>query len=330
MQGYLLSLAVASGCGSAQAPAPETPEIESLPATAESAQDTPEAAAEVSVVDRAAVAAPAPSDPAAGLGGRLFDRWFAAVDVDFVPDDPSTKALDGKGGPLGNGTLPGADGKPIPNPGHDYRLKNLLGWDLRGSHGLYGPKHQDKQGVLVPSLLADTDTREHWVTRLTEGGDAFPAYGKVLSAAQIEALVDFLLAVRDGQLPQPDDLYTLNSESPGHYSLKPGADAARGQQLFAERCAGCHGKGGTEMLFDDGEYSLGTLSRMKGYEVAMKILSGQPGTKMAAQVSGGAVAQARDIRDLLAALCDRTQYPKGGASKDDVPDGDPRCGAALK
>lgn len=42
-------------------------------------------------------------------GGRLFDNWYAEIDADFVPDNPDTPELDGRGGPNGNGTLPHPD-----------------------------------------------------------------------------------------------------------------------------------------------------------------------------------------------------------------------------
>lgn len=73
------------------------------------------------------------------FGGRLFDRWYDEIDADFVPDDSKTPEVDGRGGPNGNGTVNGADGRPIANTGHDYRLKNLFGWDMRVAPGV---RHQ--------------------------------------------------------------------------------------------------------------------------------------------------------------------------------------------
>src|SRR5687768_10731157 len=76
------------------------------------------------------------NEDAARLGGRLYDDLFRELKLDFVADNPKTPEIDGKGGPFGNGTLPDADGKPMLNTGHDYRLKNLLGWDLHGASGI--------------------------------------------------------------------------------------------------------------------------------------------------------------------------------------------------
>jgi hypothetical protein len=71
-------------------------------------------------------------------GGRLFDMWYDEVEADFVPDNPATPVADGRGGPNGDGTLNNAAGLPVLNSGHSYRLKNLLGWDMRGDAGIYG------------------------------------------------------------------------------------------------------------------------------------------------------------------------------------------------
>jgi hypothetical protein len=270
--------------------------------------------------------------PAPGLGGRLFDNWAKELRLDFAPDNPETPEADGRGGPFGNGTLPDHEGKPILNTGHDYRLKNLFGWDLRGADGIYGPRYKNKAHVLLPDLLRDTDARETWITRLEQGEDAIPAFGKVLTRPQIEAVVDFLLGIRDGALPRPDDIFLLSEGTPGNYRLVEGGDAERGHVYFTQTCAQCHGTSGTSFLLDDGAHSLGSLMRVEGHETWAKILSGQPGTGMHAQVPQGATHDelAQIVRDLNAATCDRVRYPKGAATSEDVADGDPRCGPYLK
>ncbi len=270
-------------------------------------------------------------DPRATLGGRLFDHWAKELGKDFVPDVKDSEALDGKGGPWDNGTLPGADGRPIVNTGHDYRPKRLFGHDLGGAEGIDGRNYRAQPYVLQPNLLTTIDEREAWITRLTHGEDAIPAYASVLSPEQIAALVDFMLAVRDGTAPHPDDILSLTSGDAHSYTLVAG-DAERGHALFAERCASCHGGDGAKWLLDDGTHTVGTLARSAAYEVWLKILNGEPGSPMGPQVDPAAprAERAADIRDLLAALCDRTRYPRGDASHEDVPDDDPRCGAALR
>jgi cytochrome c5 len=275
------------------------------------------------------------NDDSARRGGRLYDNFFRELALDFVPDDPKTPALDGRGGPAGNGTLPDAEGKPIANPGHDYRLVNLLGADLRGATGISGQQISGQQsqagtGVLLPDLLKNTDTRETWRKRLTEGEDAIPAYGKVLAPDQIEALLDFLLSVRDGTLPQPDQLFTLDATVPGFYRLAAGGDAARGKALYAATCTGCHGADGTAIAIGPHKHSLGTELRSDAGEAWLKILVGVPGTKMGPQLKRSASRNelTQALLDLFAAGCDRQLFPKGQA--DDVADGDARCGSYLK
>jgi len=270
------------------------------------------------------------NDDARRLGGRLFDKFWTELNVEFVPDDANTPEPDGTGGPFGNGTLPDAAGKPMLNPGHNYRLENLLGWDLHGQAGIAGKRFEGNHCVLLPDLLKNSDPRADWVARITHGEDAIPAYGSVLTSTQIEAVVDFLLGVRDGTLPQPDDLFTLDTQVAGLYRLSAKGDAQRGHALFERTCKGCHGSDGTAITLDD-KHSLGTFLRMNASEAWLKVLNGDPGSTMGPQLS---VAASRDelttqLQDLLAAGCDRTRYPKGKASED-VADDDARCGAHLK
>lgn len=269
------------------------------------------------------------------FGGRLFDMWYDEIDAEFVPDDAETPEIDGRGGPNGNGTLNGADGEPIPNTGHDYRLKNLFGWDMRGDAGIYGRDYQAKPWVLPTGPLSPQHagaSRSQWISRLTNGERGLPAYGNVLSEAEIGVLVDFMLSVRDGRLPHPDDLYALSTDAPYGFIIAPGGDAERGRRFYDAQCGECHGVDATQIIFDNGEQSLGQHARYYGYAVAMITLSGEPGSEMGSQLSPHfSVAQQTSILlDLLAALCDRERYPRGAATDPDVPDGDPRCRDYLR
>lgn len=264
------------------------------------------------------------------LGGRLFDRFFSKDR--FTPDDKKTPGeADGKGGPRGDGTLLLASGEPLLNDaGHDYRLKNFFGWDLRGPEGLYGPEHQNKR-VLPWNLLSDDIPSEELTAFFTAGRDGLPAYGSVLEEKEIEALVAFVVGIREGKLPHPDAIWKLSAGTPGNYRLNPGANLARGKQLYSQKCASCHGSDGTNILFDGGEFSLGTHARQKAYEDWLKILNGQPGTPMKRYVEGETGAElGSQVLDILAALCDRETFPRGRASQEDVVDGDVRCGEYLR
>jgi hypothetical protein len=275
---------------------------------------------------------PLTNDDSVRLGGRLFDDPWSELALDFVPDDAKTEQLDGKGGPIGNGTLPDEQGKPMPNAGHDYRLINLLGSDLHGAMGIAGKAYQNASCVLLPDLLKNTDSREVWLARLTRGEDAIPAYASVLSASQLAALSDFLLAMRDGALPRADDVFTLDEKSPGFYRLNEGGDAARGQALIENKCKRCHGADGTSFELAEGKHSLGTFLRARASDAWLKILVGNAGSTMGPQLDKNAprAVLAQELRDIFAAGCDRARFPRGKASQPDVPNDDARCGAYLK
>jgi mono/diheme cytochrome c family protein len=233
-------------------------------------------------------------------GGRAFDQWA---------NDPGARAA----------TPPAAP----------PRLKDLFGWDLRGSSGVYGEAYLAKSTALARDWLAGSESVDEIVALLRAGGDGVPAYGAVLDEAALKSIALFITGVRDGSLARPDWIFEL---SPGKhaYTLRPGADPERGRALFEQRCADCHGADGTELVFDDGAYTLGSHTRQKAYEDWFKILNGQPGTDMGRQVVGDGRAMAQQIHDLLAALCDRVRFPRGATTAADVPDGDPRCGAYLR
>jgi mono/diheme cytochrome c family protein len=288
------------------------------------------------VPPQAPAEAPAASEPVAteaiddGLGGRLFDRFYEGKN--FSPDDKKTPGVaDGKGGPLSNGTLPLVDGTPLLNDGgHDYRLKNFFGWDLRGSDGTYGPRYQNKSYVVPVNLLDPARSPEAIAALLSKGEGKLPAYAGVLSPEEVDEIVQFVVGIREGRLPGPDQVWTLSEGTPGNYRLKSGADPERGKKIFAERCSKCHGSDATELLFDDGEFSLGSHSRQKAYEDWFKILNGQPGTTMKRFVTGSGAEMGQQILDILAALCDTKAFPLGKATGSDVAPGDPRCGDYLK
>lgn len=300
----------------------EPTEVAAGPASA-----TPASAA---TAEPAASGAPGSTAPDGGAGGRLFDKWYEGKS--FKPDDGKTPAADGTGGPFGTGRLKLADGKEaIDTAGHQTRLKNLFGWDLRGAEGIYGPKYQKKKYVLSINLLTTKASRDELVRWFTSGHEGIPAYGDVLAPAEVGELVDFIVSMRDGRLARPEQVFDLSTTAPGNYTLRPGGDPARGAALIKARCATCHGDDGTTLLFDDGEFSLGMHSRQKAYEDWMKILNGQPGTAMGRQVDGAdGAAMAQQILDVLSALCDRKAFPKGKAKGADVADGDARCGSYLR
>lgn len=260
----------------------------------------------------ATVALPDPE----GKGGRLFDRFYREAAAPFAPGE--------SGGPNGDGTLVNGAGMPISPDGHDYRLKNFFGWDLRGAEGIYGPDYQNKPYVTPTNLLTDSRSTEVLAQWLRDGDERIPAYGAVLSEEEIALVVTFIDGVRTGALPGPGQVFALSRTAPKHYVLNAGADLQAGHALFAEVCAECHGADGRKLPVD-GNQSMGAFMRAKAYEGWFKILSGHPGSPMAREITFADAADGgAKILDLSAALCDATRYPamEGGP---DVEPGDARC-----
>lgn len=314
----LISLTVLASCA-APSPTPDTP-----------AHVAPSPSTDPATVSQSKVSPPAVIDLA--RGGRLYDNWASEKGLKevFTADSSKTPELDGVGGPNKNGTLNDGAGQPLANTGHDYRLKNLFGWDMRGREGIYGPDMQDKSYVLDVNLLSDTKSEAELAAWLKAGDAQLPAFGAMLDDADLRDVAAFIVAVRTHALPQPTDVFTLDAQAPKNYKLLPGADVARGASTFQGRCAECHGASGNDFFIDEVE-TAGTLSRTSGYEIWLKIMNGHPGSSMGPQLGkadGSGAEQGRLILDVLAALCDRTVFVKGKG--EDVADGDARCGMYLK
>jgi mono/diheme cytochrome c family protein len=334
MNRTFLSLALSLAMVSCRAESPVQPQPSASVATPTSASAVAQSTASASGSPSAAASAsatpsPAPLPPGTINGGQDFDRWKLAA---FAPDNPKTKGkADGKGGPNQDGTLLTQDGKPFLNDGgHDYRLKNLFGWDLRGKAGIYGPEMMNKPFVLDVNLLEKKGTEAEIAAWLKSGSKDVPAFGSVLSDSQLANIAAFIVGVRDRTLVHPDDIFELKKGSPGNYVLRSGGNPDTGKALYQERCASCHGTDGTTFLFDDKEFSLGTHARQKAYEDWAKILSGAPSTYMGRRIKGDNKQLTQEMLDLFAALCDRKAFPKGEAKGKDVPDKDPRCAAYLR
>jgi hypothetical protein len=190
------------------------------------------------------------SRPDLARGGRLYDNWRveAGLAEIFVPSRGETP---GRGGPNGDGTLNDGSGRLMANPGHDYRLKNFFGWDLRGQNGIYGPRHQNKASVLGTDLLADSRSADALAKWLGQGDEDVPAFGEVLDAADLADLAAFIVAVREGALPGPNDVFRLSVEATKHYELVDTAQVDAGHNYVAATCAKCHGDDGRAIRIND-------------------------------------------------------------------------------
>lgn len=309
----LLAAASLLGASCAAPPAPAEPT--SVAAVGEQADIAP--------------ASPRVADDA--RGGRLFDNFRVekGIEEQFEPDSSKTPELDGKGGPNSNGTLNDGAGKALPNIGHDYRLKNLFGWDLRGTEGIYGVEYHNKAFATSWNLLTDTRSPEELRTWLEKGAEGIPAYGEILDGDDLDDVVAFLVKTRNRELAHPDEIFELDPAAPKGYRLLAGADVGNGHRRYEVSCADCHGADGTKDPIDD-VHGVGDISRTSAYEIWFKIQHGHPGSTMLRQVNErSGAANSRAVLEILAALCDRAKYP-ALAGQTDVADGDARCGEYLK
>jgi len=290
-----------------------------------------EAAAPQVSTEPTASAPAAPRTPNDERGARLFDNFRAekVIGGRFAPDSSKTEELDGTGGPNGNGTLNDGSGKPLPNTGHDYRLKNFFGWDLRGAEGIYGREYHNKSFVTTWNLLSDTRSPAELRSWLEKGDEHIPAYGEILDGRDLDDIVAFLVKTRSRELAHPDGVFRLDASAPKGYQLLTGADVQRGHERYTATCAACHGTDGTSLVIDETQ-SAGAISRTSGYEIWFKIQHGHPDSSMLRQANeGDGAANSRAVLELLAALCDRVKYP-ALTGQSDVPDGDSRCGEYLR
>lgn len=271
--------------------------------------------------DAATPEAPLTTAPNDARGGRLYDKWSKETSTDLEPG----KA----GGARGDGTLLNATGEVVDPAGHSYRLKNLFGWDMRGSEGIYGPAYQNKSYVLSTNLLAQTQSEEELLAWLRAGDEELPALAEVLDDAALRDLAAFIAKTQRGELPGPDQFFTLSAEAPKNYVLVAGGDAAAGKPAYADSCASCHGEDGTSIPIDE-TLSLGAFMRTKAYEGWFKVINGHPGSPMGREIEFESGEEAAKITlGIIAALCDRGAYPPL-AGQSDVVDGDLRCGAYLR
>lgn len=125
-------------------------------------------------------------------GGQLYDHW-AKVSGQSTPE-----------------VMADEEGDAISNPAdakHDFRCKNCHGWDYRGSQGFYRGKSY-AVGLDLRAWAAGK-TVAKIADKITHGEHGMPAYGDVMSAAQIMDLSYFL---KEG-LHDTNKLFAVESDN---------------------------------------------------------------------------------------------------------------------
>jgi mono/diheme cytochrome c family protein len=201
-----------------------------------------------------------------GFGGRIYDNWFHALNV----DEPET-------------THPAYPAAGKQKGASTWRCKECHGWDYKGKDGAYA-KGSHYSGITgIRGLISADPKRVSAIVR-----DSTHAITKEMLSD--EALERLALFVTRGQ--HETDWY-IDFES-----RRARGDAAKGERLFQNICAACHGFDGRALNFktmDNPEY-IGTVATENPWETLHKTRNGQPGAPMPAM----RVLPVQDAVDILA------------------------------
>ncbi|MFO7593663.1 MAG: c-type cytochrome [Pseudomonadota bacterium] len=192
-----------------------------------------------------------PADDTVSHGGRLYDKWWTELGM---PEPTTTHPAYPD-----SGAKRGAD---------TWRCKECHGWDYRGSDGAYAKgSHytgikgiRDYEGADPAAVLRILSNANH-------------QYSQFLAPEALEYLSEFVIS---GQV---DMAGHIDAES----KKVIGGELKRGEALYENNCARCHGEDGRNLNFsgnpDDPEY-VGTLARGNPWESWHKIRNGHPGSAM--------------------------------------------------
>ena len=197
-------------------------------------------------------------------GGRFYDNWPAALQMD-APEGNQ---------PLWTGPLT-SGGEDI-GAADTWRCSSCHGWDYKGSEGFTG------------ILDASSKSSEELTAWLDGTKNADHNFSAAMPADAISRLVIFM---QEGMV----DKTFINADN-----TVTGGDAVHGKQLFLASCKTCHGPEGTLVNFaeaDGGTEYVGTVANDNPLEFFNKASFGQPGEPMLAGWNLGWVKQ--DIIDLL-------------------------------
>ncbi len=188
-------------------------------------------------------------DSSYARGGQLYDKWFKVV---------GTKA------PKISHALYPKNRKYAKKPGANWRCKECHGWDGKGKDGAYS-KGKHFSGIKGVNGMWGGDPAK--VVAVLKGRDH--GYADKLSSTDLTDLANF---VTKGMIDM-DKYIDRKTKNP------IGGNAARGAAYFNTVCANCHRKDGSRPK-DMGK----SLASQMGnpWEVAHKIISGQPDEKMPA------------------------------------------------
>ncbi|MFQ5854298.1 MAG: c-type cytochrome [Anaerolineae bacterium] len=208
-------------------------------------------------------------------GGRLYDKWWAALGVDAPEGDHPLWATQTTNTRSGDST---------------WRCKECHGWDYLGKDGAYG-SGSHLTGFPGVYDAAQTKTVEELAAALKGATSSDHDFSSMLDEGAINDLATFL---KEG-LIDVRQYIDYEAEAP------KSADQEHGKELFSGLCVVCHGPDGTNLNFgsaEEPEY-LGTVASENPQEFLHKDRFGQPGSEppMPATIELGWSIQ--DVLDVL-------------------------------
>ncbi len=253
-------------------------------------------------------------------GGKLYDQFWA-VETGFSLANSSLKNQ--------------SELDAITKKADFFRCKQCHSWDRLGRDGGYGNRAPSTSRPNVANINLATisasataqalfDAIKNGPSRRDVGtdlstynpagdttvGDKMPNYSQILTDKQIWDIVKFLKE----EAVDTSALYTITFDAGTYPNKKPtfsdlgsNGSPSNGDTIFAAKCAGCHGADGT-LIQVDTNYTVGRHVRAKPYEDQHKVKFGHLGSDMTA-AAVLSTAPTSDIKDLFAALSNKTKYP---------------------
>lgn len=228
----------------------------------------------LALVGQAAAQDPTPSGEDIVQGALLYDNWYAALSL-----TPPSEEM-----PIWNRQSTNTRSGP-----DTWRCAECHGWDYRGAQGAYASGSHYTGFPDVMSLSAGMPPEEI-VSHLKGEKDPAHDFSAYLDDRSLYQLAAFLKhgLIDDTEFINPVSLRVI------------GGDAARGQDLYEQTCATCHGPDGKQIVFrSEGldEY-LGSLANRDPWRFLHRTRFGAAGTTMPVGYNLGWTPE--DGRDLLA------------------------------
>lgn len=217
-------------------------------------------------------------------GALLYDRWYAALNV-----DPPGATM-----PIWTRQTTNSRSGP-----DTWRCAECHGWDYRGAEGAYGSGSHYTGFPNAMRLAAETSI-EDIVAHLKGAKDPAHDFSDYLNNKALTQLAVFLKhgTIDDDAYIDPVSLQVID------------ADIANGRQLYDDTCASCHGADGKTIVFrtEGVDEYLGSVANRDPWRFLHRTRFGTAGTDMPIGYTLNWIPE--DGRDILA----HTQtLPAGGA-----------------